>query len=340
MDAEILGLIKKQCKGKQHLKLTVGALADGSMTVSVYDENDETESKDYIYEIGSVTKLFTASLTAKYLYEGKITLDDSIGAYIPGLAPNRYYPTVKRLLTHTSGYSIRFPRSRSDYLKNIFSPLTNESFSATLYMDEQKMREILNGVNLADKDYGWRYSNFGFALLGYALGVISGKGYASAMDEFLTNELGLLHSYTGTDSDKNLPGFLKGDASGGNIAWGGNLLRPAGDISSTARDLLRFAEINTNEELPYLAICHRKHAKHGLLFSRLLDVDMGLGWWAGKKEPWLMHGGDTATFSSALIADKERKTAAVVLSNYPGNSLNLAKIAIPLLQSLNRSIGV
>ncbi len=345
MDAEILDLIKKQCQGKQHLKLTVGYLVNGSQTVSVFNEsgeieNKDIENKDYIYEIGSTTKTFTASLLAKYLHEGRLSLDDSIGTYIPGLAQNRYYPTIKRLITHTSGYGTRLPMSRTAYLKNMFSPMTNESFATILYMDEQKMREILSDVHLSNKDYRWKYSNFGVALVGYAIGVVSGKGYTATMDEFLSQDLGLQNSYTGTYPGKNLQGFRKSDPSGGNVIWGDNLLKPAGAISSTAKDLLRYAEININEELPYLTICHQKHAKHGFLFDRLLDVDMGLGWWVGKQKQQIMHAGDTAAFSSNLIADKKHRTAVVVLSNYPGSSLKLAKITLPLLQKINGRAAV
>jgi CubicO group peptidase (beta-lactamase class C family) len=340
MDAEILKLIKKQCRGKQHIKLTVGYLSNNSATIRVFDGNGETDNEDYVYEIASITKTFTASLLAKYLHEGKISLDDSIGTYILGLEQNRYYPTIKRLITHTSGYARRLPMSRTTLLKvvpkAVFSGVTNELLVSLLYMDEQKMKAILNNTILSDKDYRWQYSNFGIALVGYAIGVISGKGYSATMDEFLANELGLPNSCSGTFSGKNLPGFNKKDAVGGNVEWGENLLRPAGDISSTAKDLLRYAEINFNDELPYLSVCHQKYAKSNFLYSRLFDVDMGLGWLIGKKENLLLHGGDTAVFSSVLIVDKKHKAATVVLSNYPGNSYNLLGIAIPLLQRINR----
>jgi len=336
MDADILNLIKKQCRGKRHIKLTAGYISDGSTTIGVFNENGEIEYKEYLYEIGSITKTFTASLLAKYLHEGKISLDDSIGAYINGLEHNRYYPTIKRLITHTSGYAQRLPMTRTTLIKSVIAGITNERFASMLYMDEQKMKAILNKVKLADKDYKWQYSNFGVALVGYALGVISGKGYTAAMDEFLAKELGLPNSYAGTCPGKNLPGFRKNEIVGGNAVYGDSLLRPCGDISSTAKDLLRYAEINFNEELPYLSVCHQKYAKHGFLYSRLLDVDMGLGWWIGKNENILLHGGDTAVFSSVLIANKEHKAATVVLSNYPGNSYNLSKIALLLLQKINR----
>ncbi len=67
MDAEILGLIRKQCRGKQRIKLTVGRLSQGTPAVSVFNESGEIENEDCLYEIGSVTKTFIASLAAKYL---------------------------------------------------------------------------------------------------------------------------------------------------------------------------------------------------------------------------------------------------------------------------------
>ena len=94
------------------------------------------------------------------------------------------------------------------------------------------------------------------------------------------------------------------------------LLDSYGDITSTAKDLLRYAEMNYDEELPYLAVCHQEYANNGFLYTHLLDVDMGLGWWIGKKENLILHGGDTAAFSSVLVADKKYKMATVVLSNY------------------------
>jgi CubicO group peptidase (beta-lactamase class C family) len=336
MNTEIRSLIAKQCKGKPNIKLTVGYLLDGSPTVSVFDESGEIDNVDYIYEIASITKTFTASLIAKYLHEGKLSLDDSLDAYLPNLPKKGYYPTIKRLLTHTSGYARNLPASRAAYLK-LGLHMTNDLFASTLYMDEQKMMEILSRIKLSDKDYGWQYSNFGFGLLGYIIGKVSGKGYSATMDEFLSIDLQLQNAYTGACPNKNLPGYNKYEPSGGNMDWSGNHLRSAGDMSATAKDLLRYAEINAKEELPYLSICHKRYAKHSFLISSLLDVDMGLGWWTGRKEPWLMHGGDTALFSSALVADKKRKTAAVVLSNYPNNSMNLFKIAIPLLQNINQS---
>ena len=345
METKIRDLIKKQCKGKRHIKLTVGYIINGKSIVKVYGESGEEiilspENNDYIYEIGSVTKTFTASILAKYIHEGKISLNDSIQKYIKGLPENRYFPTIKRLVTHTSGYKRSIPHSEKGFkaVKAFLTKgLTNETIAMLLHMDEAEMIAILKKYKLVDKEYKWQYCNFGISLIGYALGVISGKGYRETMDEYIKNDLGLQNSFTGTDPGKNIPGYKNNKSPGGNWIWGDNLIRPAGDISSTAKDLLRYAEIHFNNEFPYLSICHQKYVDVSFPFNKMYDIDMGLGWWIGRSDNnTILHGGDTAAFSSILITDKKHKSAVVVLSNYPVNSAKLYKIAKPLLQHINR----
>ena len=82
MNTETPELIIKQCKGKPHIKLTVGYISNGQTDIRVYNETGEIENKDYVYEIGSITKTFVASLLAKYIYENKVSPDDSIKSYI------------------------------------------------------------------------------------------------------------------------------------------------------------------------------------------------------------------------------------------------------------------
>ena len=97
---EIQSLIEKACRGKKHIKLTIGCVLDGEKTVKVFNENGVIKNENYIYEIASITKTFTASLLAKYIHENKMSLDDSIQKYFVGLDANKYYPTLKRLATH------------------------------------------------------------------------------------------------------------------------------------------------------------------------------------------------------------------------------------------------
>lgn len=69
---ETLRLIKKTCKGKKDIKLTVGYLTDNNTVIKIYNEDGELDSsKKFHYEIGSITKTFTVSLLSKYVFENK-----------------------------------------------------------------------------------------------------------------------------------------------------------------------------------------------------------------------------------------------------------------------------
>ena len=125
-----LKLIKKTCRGKKHLKLTVGYLTGNDSVIKIYNENGEIDSdKKYYYEIGSITKTFTASLMSQYVLENKMSLDDSIEKYIEKLGVNQYYPTLLRLATHSSGYSERLPFNKREYshLKSRFENLSQSN---------------------------------------------------------------------------------------------------------------------------------------------------------------------------------------------------------------------
>ena len=98
LDSITSGLIEKTCKSKKHIKLTVGFFKDNNATIKTFNETGEIEPENNTYEIGSVTKTFTTSLMSKYIYDGRMTLNNSIQEYIAGLDAGRYYPTLRRLL--------------------------------------------------------------------------------------------------------------------------------------------------------------------------------------------------------------------------------------------------
>ncbi|WP_141434329.1 serine hydrolase [Bacillus sp. 03113] len=332
---ETLRLIKKTCRGKKYLKLTVGYFTDNNSVIKIYNENGELDpSKKYHYEIGSITKTFTVSLLSKYVFENKLSINDSIQKYIEELKEDKYYPTLLRLATHSSGYSGRLPLNKREYY-NLILGLTiggDMNKNNPLNMDFNKMKMLIEKNALKDADYSWKYSNFGMSLIGYGLGTVSSKGYWDTMNDFLHNELGLNDTYLGT-SNNNLHGYDRKNNDCGNWNWTKeNLISPAGAISSTADDLLKYAKINIYEDKPYLSLCHKKHGNGNKKY------DMGLGWLLLKKNNnVILHGGGTGCFSSFLGIDKEMKVASVVLANYRLGINDDENIGISLLESLQKS---
>ena len=332
-DSKTMGLIQKNCKGKKHLKLTVGTLSGEKRIITVFDESGEVESKDYVYEIGSIGKTLTATLLAKYVCENRMSLDDLFQNYMEGLDHSQYYPNLSRLATHTSGYGAYAPFTTRETLK-LFTDMAfgrNQGL-VPFNFDLERIKAFIQKQNLQDQDYKWKYSNLGYALIGHALGVVSGKGYADTMDEFLSQELGLPDTYTGIRKDKNLHGFTKKNVDCGNWDLSENFMAPSGSISSTAIDLLSYARLNMQEEKPYLSLCQQKHANASKKY------DMGLGWWLHKANNKIMeHEGGTGAFGGFLIIDKDKEAAVVVLANYRLGITSERDIGLSVLKNLQES---
>lgn len=113
LGSEVENKIYKTCKGKEHIKLTVGILCNDNIDIQVFGQPRQViENKMYTYEIGSITKIFTGALFSKLLFEGKMLITDSIQKYISELEDGYYYPSLQQLATHTSGYLSRLPLSQ------------------------------------------------------------------------------------------------------------------------------------------------------------------------------------------------------------------------------------
>ena len=329
-------LIQKECKGKTHIKLTVGTLADGQQTIQTFGPQGEIPNTNDVYEIGSITKTFTTSLLAKYVHAGNMSLDDPISKYVDGLGDG-YYPTLRRLATHTAGYGYLPATAWTGIKMLVLAPLFGSRNGGVLpdcfRVDEKQMQSLLLDNKKEDKDYPWAYSNFGMGLIGYAIGKASGRGYFDTMDDFLTQDLGMSNSYTGTFSSKNLHGFNKKNKDIGNWNFEKKIISSAGDISATAQDMLIYAEKHMDEALPYLALTHEKHTtvRKGMSNS-------GLAWiMLGDRNQIICHNGGTGAFDSLLMIDKEKKLAYVVLSNYLINANKLFTTVLEEMKNVQSS---
>lgn len=158
--------IRKYCKGKKHIKFTIGTVANGHMSVNVYNEFGATEKMiPFQYEIGSCTKIFTATLICNMVQTGLVNLDDGLSRYIsfPNTSANN--PTIKQLLNKWSysnygygllGYLIQevYQESYIDIMERFIRDkcgLTNTSFE---YEEEQ----LIHGFDALNRDCAnWKW---------------------------------------------------------------------------------------------------------------------------------------------------------------------------------------
>jgi len=184
-----------------------------------------------VYEIGSLTKQFTASAIMRLVEQGKLALDDPISKYVAfPLQGNQV--TIRNLLTHTSGihnYTAK-PEWRSHWGDDL-SPDSIVGFVARDSFD------FAPGTRM-------RYSNTGYMLLGMIIEKVTGRPYATVLDETIFKPLGLTRTGYCAQHPTD-PEVAKGySAKNGNFEPAAylSMTHPfaAGAICSTASDLARW----------------------------------------------------------------------------------------------------
>lgn len=302
--------IKKFCANKSNITLTVGILdGNGESYLSFGCDGKplDADTSDKVYEIGSITKVFTAVLMAKLISDGKAELTTSIAPYIGVKNTQYYYPTLERLASHTSGLGDA-PLSALKLLgqvvsgvgrkKNIYSGTTGKKL-------EKKLREL----NLAPTSYPTRYSHYGIAALGYVLGKIDGRGYKTAIEELCSKELGLERTTYGLPASEH--GYTAvGNEFPGWVWTEKDALAPSDCLASTARDLIKFAKANLSDDFDWMKICHEMRSEYddydNFGFGFIIRADNGILW----------HNGSTGVYSSFLGIDRATGKAIVLLSDY------------------------
>jgi len=316
LDAEILKIISDRIDvQKQSVGIVVGVLEPAGrrvVTHGVLAKGDSrTLSGDTLFEIGSITKVFTSLLLADAVERHEVALVDPVSKYLPATVkvPERggRSITLQDLATHTSG----LPRMPAN-----FKPAD----PANPYADYsvEQMYEFLSSYQLT-RDVGsqYEYSNLGGGLLGHVLALRAHTDYASLVHDRITALLGM----TGTAI--TLSPDLKSRLAVGHSAtlqpvanWDLPTLAGAGALRSTTNDLLTFLAANLGYTKSPLApamaamLAVRRPTGSG-------DMDIALGWHVlkthGKEIVW--HNGGTAGYRTFIGFDRAARSGIVVLSN-------------------------
>lgn len=303
---EMLGYTTKNNK---NALITVGIIKDGKANFTVYGENARIlPNKEYTYEIGSVTKTFTTSLLCKSIYEGKADLSDPIDHYIE-LPSQDYYPDLRRLVTHTSGYKSHYFewQMASNILggeKNVFCGISTK-----------KLNQKISRISLEDKDYSFKYSNFGLSVVGSVLAEIYDKDYSTLMNDFISSELKLEHTSMSNGSG-DMQGYWGWKADDG--------YAPAGAIVSTIGDMMAYVKIHMMQEKPYLSLGHEAIAQVNATSKQYEQMGIridaaGIGWMIDTENNIVWHNGGTSNFNSYVGFNKERQVGVVILANMAPN---------------------
>jgi serine-type D-Ala-D-Ala carboxypeptidase/endopeptidase len=323
--------------GHTNAALVIAFYQHGSESVQGFGEIDSSNqmlpNARTIFEIGSVTKIFTATLLSEMCDDGAVKLDDPISLFLPdGVASPRFNGheiTLLELATHTSGLP-RLPGNLLDTAKDASDPYANYT--------TQDLYESLATVKLRSEPGATSvYSNYGYGLLGKILELKAGQSYEALIQKGICAPFGM-DSTTTELSEEQAKRLTPGHDSEGKVVsnWHFDALAGCGAIRSDAADLMKFLVACLVPSGSKISTALNNTQK---CYFKTFSGGIGLGWQISKANAPLTlywHNGGTGGYRSFVGFDKQNQTAVVVLSNYGGalaGDTSVDKIGMALLKT-------
>ena len=315
----MVGIINKQ---QQKLVYSYGSKS--------IDQNNPPDANT-AFDIGSITKTFTAILAADMYIKG-IIQDDIVEHYLPSTGitmptKDNVEITFLHLLTHTSGIprtpheiGSTYPLPPGYDIENPYAAYTTEQVYD--YLTNYCILEFTPGT-------WWEYSNTGMGLVGHVVGLIDGTSYQTILTRDIFDVLAmnsssllltddqLLNQALGHDSNKKIVPFFTAN----------DIFQGAGMIKSTLNDMFKYLEANMgliNTPLRNaMDLTHKKVMHQGSM------GDQGMAWWIFELDDGqkiIYFGGNTNGHSSYIAFNQTESTGIVILfnsSNHDGTNLDM-----------------
>ncbi|HEX3146316.1 MAG TPA: serine hydrolase [Pyrinomonadaceae bacterium] len=315
-DDEVKAILQQRIEyAKKSVGIVVGLVDEKGARVITFGkpslDGKQPLDGNSVFEIGSVTKVFTATLLADMVERGEVSLADPISKYLPKTvkAPTRDGKeiTLLDLATQTSG----LPR-----LPTNFAPKDPRNPYADYSVD--RLYAFLSSYTLT-RDIGekYEYSNLGVGLLGHILSLRAGTDYETLVRKRICQPLKM------ADTSITLtPGMQTRLTTGHDpmlkpvANWDLPTLAGAGALRSTVNDMLKFVAANIGlTKSPLFAAMQR--AQQSQRETGQTDLTIGLNWHILKKfdSEIIWHNGGTGGYHSFIGFDKKNRGGVVVLSN-------------------------
>jgi D-alanyl-D-alanine carboxypeptidase len=285
-------------------------------------------TEETVYELGSITKQFTAAAVMMLVEEGKLGLDDPIHDHLKGLPDAWKGVAVRHLLNHTSG--IKSYTGVTDFVK-----LTRNDYKA-----EEIVKLVADKPMEIEPGESWAYNNTGYYLLGMLVEKASGKRYGDFLAERIFKPLGMTRTRPNNPKEV-IPGRAAGYGEIFGVLINRDPITPtsafaAGNLVSTVGDMVKWDAALAGGKLLSASSYDQMYTP-----TRLKNGDprpYGFGWAVGSRfrHKYLNHGGGTAGFSTIIYRYPADKLTVIVLSNLasadtPGIAEGIARIYLPEL---------
>ena len=267
-------------------------------------EFDVPVTGDTVFEIGSVTKQFTAAGILLLAQEGKLSVDDTIGKHLPDIPGAWANITIRHLLHHTSGIKSYTGLNGFELTKR----LTQQQFIARL---APLPLEFEPGAK-------WKYCNTGYNLLGFIIENVSGKKYLEFLGERIFMPLGMAATTNREPGDivpNRADGYEKKNGVLINRDYDLTDIFSAGEMISTVGDLARWDAALDGDKL--LSAASKAQMWTSGVLNNGSTTGYGFGWrvapFEGTKN--VGHGGSTSGFSASLQRFPDDNVTVIVLCN-------------------------
>jgi CubicO group peptidase (beta-lactamase class C family) len=275
--------------------VAIGILRGGQFFLRFAGKNVAADSR---FQLGSVTKVYTAELLAILAKRGTVRLDDPITKFLPTRLNHHDEPrpiTLLDLATHRSGLP-RLPPIVPLLAANPYATYTATDLERYLAKTSLQLPEPQNFL----------YSNLGYSVLGYALAQAAGMTFAELLDKEILQPLGLDRTSLAMEGAPQAK-LLRGHTQAGfpTKTWTFDACAPCGALCSTTEDQLKW--------LAWLLTDSDRESLQPQ--ASIPGGEVGLGWMIRPGGVSCWHNGATAGSSSWVSLNREQRTGVVILSN-------------------------
>ncbi|MES2807640.1 MAG: serine hydrolase domain-containing protein [Bacteroidota bacterium] len=308
LDKAVDSLALKYFKNPNAAGISIGIIKNGVAYTYHYGESDkktkQLPSANTMYEIGSVTKTFTATVLAQAVIDGKVRLDDDIRKFLSGDYPNLSYAgkpiTLKDLANHTS----RIPPLPDDIenQKNFNPVIPERNYDEGMYyaaLHRLKL-DTLPGTK-------YNYSNWGVSVLGHIMERVYGQPLDVLVKKYITKPFGMKNTVYRLNKDQTKAMALPYTDNGklGPFQEEG-IFSPAGGIHASLGDMLFYVQQQISEINQAVKLTHQRTVGN-----------VGLGWGVRNNGSYrdLQHNGSTLGFLTHVSVFPELGNGLVIMAN-------------------------
>ena len=321
---EVRSILTKRVESGRAVGIVVGIIAPGGQQIiaagRITRERATEPDGETVFEIGSITKIFTSLALADMIEKGEVTPDEPVAELLPSTVkvPSRgdRSITLLDLSMHVSGLP-RLPSNLHLTPANLANPYADYG--------TEKLYQFLSKYKLTRKPgETYLYSNLGAGLLGHALALKDGISYERLIQQRILQPLGM-SSTTVRLSESQMGRLAQGYGRGLNPFahavrpvknWDFDVLAGAGALRSTADDMLKFLAANLNLiHTPLAAAMRRMQSVRRETGRPNLQIAMGWHILTKYDREVYWHNGGTAGYRSFVGFNPTTREGVVVLCN-------------------------